>query len=91
MKNENIGNIAGTLMTDFCKADDCCTHELVIAKLAVNGCNPLSLKFVPTIMLIIFRDFLMVGQIFLSSQVKRSVIITNKIIYTSFLKSCQTT
>ena len=41
----------------------------------------------PTIMFIIFRDFLMVEQIFLSPQVKRSVIISNKLVF----RSCQTT
>ena len=40
-------------------------------------------------MFIIFRDFLMVEQI--SPQVKRSVIISNKLAYTSFLTSCQMT
>ena len=34
-------------------------------------------------MLIIFSDFLIVVQIFLSPQVKRSVLITNKLVYTS--------
>ena len=42
-------------------------------------------------MFIIFRDFLMVEQIFLSPQVKRSVIISNKLAYTSFLTNCQMT
>ena len=35
------------------------------------------IELVPTIMVIIFRDFLMFGHIFLS-QMKRSVIISNK-------------
>ena len=38
-------------------------------------------------MFIIFWDFLMVQQIFLSPQVKRSVIITNKLICVSCLTS----
>ena len=38
-----------------------------------------------TIMFIIFRDFRMVEQIFLSAQVKRSVIFNNKLVYTSCL------
>ena len=41
-------------------------------------------------MLITFRDFLMADQIFLSPQVKRSVIISNKVVYTSFVASYQT-
>ena len=37
------------------------------------------------------RDFLMVEQIFRSPHVKRSVIISNKLVYTSYLTSCRTT
>ena len=44
-----------------------------------------------TIMFIIFSDFLMFEQIFLSPQVKRNMTITNKLVYTSLLTSCQTT
>ena len=40
-------------------------------------------------MLIIFPDFVMVEQILLSPQVKRSVIISNILVYTSFLTSCE--
>ena len=43
-----------------------------------------------TIMFIIFWDFLMVEKIFLSPQVKRSVIISNKLVCTSCLTSCRT-
>ena len=43
-----------------------------------------------TIMLIKFWDFLMVEQIFLSPQVKQSVIISTKLVLTSCLKSCRT-
>ena len=43
-----------------------------------------------TIMDIIFCHFLMLYQIFLSQQVKRNVI-SNKLVYTSCLTSCQTT
>ena len=46
-----------------------------------------SLKRQTTIMFIIFRDFLKVEQIFLSPQVKRSVINSKKLVYTS----CETT
>ena len=42
---------------------------------------------ISTLTLIIFCDFLMVEQIFLSPQVKRSVIITDKLIYTSYRAS----
>ena len=45
----------------------------------------------PTIMFIMFWDFLMVEQIFISPQVKPSVIIGNKLVYTSCFTSCQTT
>ena len=41
-----------------------------------------------TIMFIVFWDFLMVEHIFLSPQVKRSMIIGNKLVYTSCLTSC---
>ena len=44
-----------------------------------------------TIMFIIFWDFLMVAQIFLWPQVKRSVIISSKLVDTSCLTSCQLT
>ena len=44
-------------------------------------------KLVSTIMVIIFRDFFMFYQIFLSLQVKQIVIISNK--YTICLTSCQ--
>ena len=39
-------------------------------------------------MFIIFLDFLMVEQIFLSPQVRRGVSISNKLIYTDCLMSC---
>ena len=39
---------------------------------------------------IIFWDFLLVEQAFLSPQVKRSVIISNKLVYTSYRTSCRT-
>ena len=42
-----------------------------------------------TIKFIIFWDFLMVEQIFLSPQVKRNVIICNKLVYMSCLTSCR--
>ena len=42
-------------------------------------------------MFIIFWDLLMVEQIFLSPQVKRSVIISNKLVYAICLTSYQTT
>ena len=45
----------------------------------------------PTIMFIIFLNFLMVEQIFLSPRVKRSVIISNKLVYASYLTTCRTT
>ena len=41
-----------------------------------------------TIGFIIFSGFLMVGQIFLSTQVRWSVFINNKLVYTSCLTSC---
>ena len=43
------------------------------------------------IYVILFLDFLMVDQIFLSIQVKQSVVISNKLIYTSCLTSSKTT
>ena len=43
-----------------------------------------------SIMFITFWDFLMTEQIFLSPQVKGSKIISNKLVYTSCLTSCQT-
>ena len=43
------------------------------------------------IMFIIFWNFLMAEQIFFSPQMKRSVIICNKLVYTSCLTSCKTT
>ena len=45
----------------------------------------------PTIMFIIFWDFLILEQIFLSPSVHQSVIINNKLAYTSSLTSYQTT
>ena len=44
-----------------------------------------------SIMFIIFWDFLMVEAIFFSPQVKRSVIICNKLVYMSSLTSCRMT
>ena len=44
-----------------------------------------------TIMFIIFWDFLMVQQFFFWSEVKQSMVISNKLIYTSCLMSCRTT
>ena len=41
-----------------------------------------------TIMFIIFWDFLMIDQILLLPQVKRSLIICNKLVYKSCLTSC---
>ena len=38
-----------------------------------------------------FFNFLMIEQIFLSSHVKRNVIISNKLVYKSCLRKCQTT
>ena len=38
----------------------------------------------PTIMLIIFWDILTVEQILLSTQVKQSVVISNKLVYASY-------
>ena len=45
----------------------------------------------PTIMFLIFWDFLMDEQICLSPEVKRSVIISYKLVHTTYLTSCQTT
>ena len=42
-------------------------------------------------MLIIFWDFLMVEQIFLSLQAKQSLIISNELVFASYLTICQTT
>ena len=42
----------------------------------------------PKIMFIIFCDFLMVEQIFLSPQMKRSVIISNELVHTTSRTSC---
>ena len=42
-------------------------------------------------MFMIIWDFLMVEQIFLSPQVERSVIISNKLVYTSRFTNCRTT
>ena len=39
-------------------------------------------------MFILCREFLMIEQIFLSLQVKRGVIVSNKLVYTSFLTRC---
>ena len=44
-----------------------------------------------TTMVIILREFVMFDQIFLSSQVKWSLIISNKLVYTTCLTSCRTT
>ena len=40
----------------------------------------------PTIMFLLFRDFFMVEQIFLSPQLKRNVIITNKLVIQNNLR-----
>ena len=48
-------------------------------------------EYKPIIMFIILWDFLMVEQIFLSLQVKWNVIISKKLVYTSYLRSCSTT
>ena len=53
--------------------------------------NVSELYLEPTIMFIIFWDILMVEQIFLSPQVKRRVIISSKLVYTSYLTSCRAT
>ena len=45
---------------------------------------------IPTIMFLVFLDFLMVEQIFLSPQLKGSVNISNKLVYMSCLRSCLT-
>ena len=44
-----------------------------------------------TTMVIILLEFFMFCQIFLSPQVKRSLIISNRLVYTSCLTSCRTT
>ena len=41
-----------------------------------------------TMMFIIFSDFLMIEQKFLSPQVKRNMVISNKLAYMSYLTSC---
>ena len=51
--------------------------------------SSLKKKKLSTIMFIIFWDFLMLEKIFLSPQVKRRVIISNKLVYTSYLTSCR--
>ena len=43
------------------------------------------------IMFIIFWNFLLIKDIFLSPKLKGSVIISNKLVYMSYLTSCQTT
>ena len=47
--------------------------------------------FTSTVMFIILRDFLLVEQIFLSTQVKRGVIVSNELAYTSYVTSCRPT
>ena len=47
--------------------------------------------FRPKIMLIIFWDFLILEQIFLSPRVKRTVIRSINLVYTKYLTSCRTT
>ena len=49
------------------------------------------IKMLQTILFVIFWDVLMVDQIFLSPEVKRSVIISNKLVCTICQTSCQTT
>ena len=44
-----------------------------------------------TIMVMILSEFLTFYQVFLLPQVKRSLIISNKLVYTSCLRSCRTT
>ena len=51
--------------------------------------SSLKKKKLSTIMFIIFWDFLMLEKFFLSPQVKRRVIISNKLVYTSYLTSCR--
>ena len=51
--------------------------------------SSLKKKKLSTIMFIIFWDFLMLEKIFLSPQVKRRVIISNKLAYASYLTSCR--
>ena len=51
--------------------------------------SSLKKKKLSTIMFIIFWDFLILENIFLSPQVKRRVIISNKLVYTSYLTSCR--
>ena len=55
----------------------------------VNYSRPKNSLRKSAIMVIIFRDFLVFNQIFISPQVKRSVVISNK--YTNCLTSWQTT
>ena len=45
-------------------------------------------KIIGTTMVIILSEFLMFYQMFLSPQLKRSLIISNKLVYTSCLTSC---
>lgn len=42
-----------------------------------------------TIMFIIFRNFSMIEQVFFSSQTKRRVLISNKVVYTTCFTSCR--
>ena len=48
-------------------------------------------KILQTTMVILFWEVLMFYQIFFSPQVKRSLIVSNKLVYTSCLTSCHTT
>ena len=48
------------------------------------------IKILQTILFMIFWDVLMVDQIFLSPEVKRSLIISNKLVCTSCQTNCQT-
>ena len=54
----------------------------------MTACDP---KVEPTIIFLIFWEFLLVEQIFLSALVKISLIISNTLVYMSCLASCRTT
>ena len=68
---DNSG-LVGTILTDLLKAYGCRSHDLIIAKFEAYGLSKSTISF------IIFCDFSMFYQIFLSPEVKRWAIITYK-------------
>ena len=70
-----------TLFGQICSKKQICQKKQILS----------SWNLAPTIMFIMSWDLLIAEQIFLSPQVKRSIFISNKLVYKSYLTSCPNT